>query len=52
VAVVVATLTAYWMRVDVQGAMMAVLTPFGIPTLTAAFILVTWLFLLLRLQIN
>jgi urea transporter len=32
--------------------MMAVLTPFGIPTLTAAFILVTWLFLLPRLRLD
>ncbi len=30
----------------VQGSMMTLMTPFGIPTLTAAFILVTWLFLL------
>jgi urea transporter len=32
--------------VIVQGAMITALTPFGIPTLTAAFVLVTWLFLL------
>jgi len=32
--------------VIVQGMMAAVLTPFGIPTLTATFVLVTWLFLL------
>ena len=29
-----------------QGAMVSALTPFGIPTLTASFVLVTWLFLL------
>jgi urea transporter len=29
-----------------QGAMVALITPFGVPTLTAAFVLVTWLFLL------
>ena len=34
--------------VVVQGAMVSALTPFGIPTLTASFILVTWLFLLAR----
>ena len=34
------------LSVLVQGAMMALVTPFGIPTLTAAFVLVTWLFLL------
>jgi len=31
-----------------QGAMVAVITPFGVPTLTASFVLVTWLFLLAR----
>ena len=30
----------------VQGAMVAAVTPFAIPTLTAAFVLITWLFLL------
>jgi urea transporter len=30
----------------VQGAMAAIITPFGVPTLTASFVLVTWLFLL------
>jgi urea transporter len=29
-----------------QGAMACALTPFGIPTPTASFVLVTWLFLL------
>jgi urea transporter len=28
------------------------LTPFGIPTLTGPFVLVTWLFLLPRLQLK
>ena len=32
----------------VQGAMVAAVTPFAIPTLTAAFVLVTWLFLLAK----
>lgn len=32
-----------------QGAMVAMITPFGVPTLTASFVLVTWLFLLPRL---
>ena len=44
--VVAYTLLATVLSVIVQGAMMAALTPFGIPTLTAAFVLVTWLFLL------
>jgi len=52
VRVVVYTLLATVLSVIVQGAMMAVLTPFGIPTLTAAFILVTWLFLLPRLRLD
>jgi len=34
------------LSVIVQGTMIAALTPFGSPTLTAAFVLVTWLFLL------
>jgi urea transporter len=34
--------------VIVQGAMNVALTPFGIPTLTAPFLLATWLFLLPR----
>ena len=34
--------------VVVQGALNVLLTPFGIPTLTAPFVLVTWLFLLPR----
>jgi urea transporter len=50
VRVVVYTLVATVLSVIVQGTMMAFLTPFGIPTLTAAFVLVTWLFLLPRLK--
>ena len=46
--VVAYTLLATVLSVIVQGTMMAFLTPFGIPTLTAAFVLVTWLFLLPR----
>jgi urea transporter len=34
--------------VIVQGAMNVALTPFGIPTLTAPFVLASWLFLLPR----
>lgn len=44
--VVAYTLLATVLTVVVQGAMMAALTPFAIPTLTASFVLVTWLFLL------
>jgi urea transporter len=44
--VVAYMLLATVLSVIVQGTMMALLTPFGIPTLTAAFVLVTWLFLL------
>ena len=44
--VVVYTLLATVLSVIVQGAMIAAMTPFGIPTLTASFVLVTWLFLL------
>jgi urea transporter len=40
------TLFATVLTVMVQGAMVSALTPFGIPTLTASFVLVTWLFLL------
>ena len=40
------TLLATVVTVMVQGAMVSALTPFGIPTLTASFVLVTWLFLL------
>lgn len=36
----------------VQGAMNAVVTPFAIPTLTAPFVLVTWLFLLARPKLD
>jgi urea transporter len=50
--VFVYTLLATVLSVIVQGAMMAFMTPFGIPTLTAAFILVTWLFLLPRLKFD
>jgi urea transporter len=46
--VVAYTLVATALAVIAQGAMMTVMTPFGIPTLTAAFVLVTWLFLLPR----
>ena len=49
--VVVYTLVATVLSAIVQGTMMAVMTPFGIPTLTAAFVLVTWLFLLPRLRL-
>jgi len=41
-------LLATLVTVLVQGAMVAVVTPFAIPTLTAAFVLVTWLFLLAK----
>jgi len=44
--VVVYALFATVLTVLVQGAMVSALTPFGIPTLTASFVLVTWLFLL------
>jgi urea transporter len=46
VRVVVYALVATVLSVIVQGTMMGFLAPFGIPTLTAAFVLVTWLFLL------
>jgi urea transporter len=39
-------LLAVVLTVLFQGAMVAAMTPFAIPTLTAAFVLVTWLFLL------
>ena len=48
--VVLYTLLATVLSVIVQGAMIAAMTPFGIPTLTAAFVLVTWLFLLPALK--
>ena len=44
--VVAYLLIATVLSVIVQGALIAALTPVGIPTLTAAFVLVTWLFLL------
>jgi urea transporter len=44
--VTVYTLVATVLTVIVQGGMVSALTPFGIPTLTASFVLVTWLFLL------
>jgi urea transporter len=34
--------------VIVQGALNVAVTPFGIPTLTAAFVLASWFFLLPR----
>jgi urea transporter len=52
VRVVVYTLVATVLSVIAQGTMIAFLTPFGIPTLTAAFVLVTWLFLLPRLKFD
>ena len=48
--VVLYTLLATVLSVIVQGAMIAAMTPVGIPTLTAAFVLVTWLFLLPALK--
>jgi urea transporter len=42
------TLLATVLTVLVHGAMVAALTPFAIPTLTASFVLVTWLFLLAK----
>ena len=42
------TLLATVLTVLIQGAMVAALTPFAIPTLTASFVLVTWLFLLAK----
>jgi len=50
VRVVIYSLLATVLSVIVQGAMIAAMTPFGIPTLTAAFVLVTWLFLLPALK--
>jgi urea transporter len=50
--VVVYALLGTVMTVVAQGSMMAVMTPFGIPTLTASFVLVTWLFLLPRLKFD
>jgi len=41
-------LLATTVTVLVQGAMVAAVTPFAIPTLTASFVLVTWLFLLAK----
>lgn len=41
-------LLATIVTVLVQGAMVAAVTPFAIPTLTASFVLVTWLFLLAK----
>jgi urea transporter len=52
VRVVIYALVATVLSVIVQGTMMAALTPFGIPTLTAAFVLVTWLFLLPGLKFD
>jgi urea transporter len=50
--VVIYALVGTVLSVIVQGTMMAVMTPFGIPTLTASFVLVTWLFLLPRLKFD
>jgi urea transporter len=50
--VVAYALVATVLSVIVQGTMMALLTPFGIPTLTATFVLVTWLFLLPGLKLE
>jgi urea transporter len=52
VRVVVYALVAAVLSVIVQGTMMGFLAPFGIPTLTAAFVLVTWLFLLPGLKLE
>jgi urea transporter len=52
VRVVVYALVATVLSVIVQGTMMGFLAPFGIPTLTAAFVLVTWLFLLPGLKLE
>jgi urea transporter len=46
--VVVYALVGTAFTVIVQGAMNVALTPFGIPTLTAPFVLASWLFLLPR----
>jgi urea transporter len=46
--VVVYTLLGTVFTVIVQGAMNVALTPFAIPTLTAPFVLASWLFLLPR----
>lgn len=51
-------LSAIWailgviVTIFIQGAMYALLTPFGIATLTAPFCITTWLFLLPRLNID
>lgn len=50
--VVAYLLIATVLSVIVQGTMMALMAPFGIPTLTAAFVLVTWLFLLPGLKLE
>jgi urea transporter len=46
------TLLGTVFTVIVQGAAMAALMPFALPTLTAAFVLVSWLFLLPRQQFD
>ena len=46
--VVLYTLVGTVFTVIVQGAMNVALTPFAIPTLTAPFVLASWLFLLPR----
>ena len=50
--VVIYALAATVLTVMVQGAMVSALTPFGIPTLTASFVLVAWLFLLPGLKLD
>jgi len=50
--VVVYALVGTSLSAIVQGTLMAALAPFGIPTLTAAFVLVTWLFLLPGLKLE
>lgn len=50
--VIVYTLLATVLTVMVQGAVISALTPLGIPTLTASFVLVTWLFLLPRQKLD
>jgi urea transporter len=50
--VVIYTLVATVFTVIVHGTIMAFLKPFGIPALTSAFVLVTWLFLLPGLKFD
>lgn len=46
VRVIIYALLATVLSVIVHGALMTAMVPFGIPALTASFVLVTWLFLL------